>query len=214
MLIPEFAHAKMMTCNMPGNESGEEKEIQTTVLSLIQPEQKQQNGRIQGVVSYSNGYITRGDIGAEVYVLKLSPSNDSLLHNLRDSLRIVQFIGEVRVFVNRLKDIDPLISQEKLNQNIINVFGQEILDKMEHRKELDSFVLKKLFNDVYGNDKKIKTVVDGNGAFSIDVSDGKYCVVVQSKNFKRTGIEVIGAIEMSFVTIEKGNTGTISIKFE
>ncbi len=170
-------------------------------------ETKQLDCKILGVVTYyfNKNFGYKSDVGAVVYVV-----DSSITHNIE--------FATIDTF--HLGNIDRNISSvyksmhEKVPDNIKTEISNYDFDDDDIFNALDLRASKNIDKIINSKDV-IKTVVDGNGNYSIKIKPGIYYVYIIS-NFRRgaTMTEILGKIYCERIVINEGEDINVSTKFE
>ena len=178
--------------------------LKTEEAARIKRQTNKNKGLISGVITYSLNNFSRADIGAEVVVVKITPEMNIECIDMYNSLQTAKTYGNAKQFSDQLQESGVNYSTAMDMRK--SIYGNDCWDD----KSAISGILK-----YQGLESALKTAVDGVGKFDIAVDNGKYCVIITSKNVKKPSTtEVLGAIYIDFVIIENGGTKSVSHEFK
>lgn len=176
---------------------------------LTSNEKKQaQQGVISGVVTYffNDNYGNKPDIGAEVCIAD-SAKNQDVKFSTIDSLLFASYYRYLYLLPrNKRTPVDRI--EKKIKE--YNCDSKESFDS------LDSRATNNILKLMYVSKNVTKTVVDGNGNYSIKVKPGTYYVCIKSKN--RRGLsncvtEAAGKLNINKIIVKESLDYNVSCNF-
>jgi hypothetical protein len=180
-------------------------ENQATATNEIKPVSE---AKIFGVVTYffNDNYGYKPDVGAEVYVAD-SAKNSSFDFATVDTFYLGSKYRSIYL------DYKSMGKNQVPERVIARVKEYNVIDEASFNS-LDERANKNLRKIVYSTDVT-RTVVDGNGNYSVKIQPGTYYVYIKSINRKGINLtEIRGKIYCKKVTVKEGEETNVSHKFE
>ena len=164
---------------------------------------------IFGVVTYffNKNYGDKHDVGSQVFIADSTNITDINLATI-DSFKTAYFYKSIylsyKSMGRRVKVPENII--EKVKE--FNIEDTLVFDAFDKRASDNIY-------KIQGAKNVIKTVVDGNGNYSVKVNPGTYYVCIKSNN--RDGLsmtEVSGKVKCQKVVVKNGVDTNLSYNFE
>lgn len=166
-------------------------------------------GSLSGVITYffNKNYKNKPDLGAEVFIADTTKIADLNLVAI-DSFITASFYKNI------------YLTYKSMGRNV--KIPDDIIEKIKEFKLEDDLVIDSLDERAYTNISKvtnakdvIKTVVDGNGNYSIKLKTGTYYVYIKSNNRNGASInEIDGKILFKKIIVKNGEDTNLSYNFE
>lgn len=186
---------------------GEESPQIEQVPNSTQQKEKTQKGEISGVITYffNDNFGDRPDIGAQVYVIDVRKSSD---FNIA-SYDTFHYGGAYRNMYSSYKQMRKKIPDEIIeNLKKWKVEDDELFEALDTR--LTQSILKLTYSSFV-----IKSIVDGNGTYSLTVPPGEYYIFIKSNNRKGLSIsEIQGKIYCKKISVKEGDRLNVSVNFD
>lgn len=175
--------------------------------NIIPKEIIKTDGKISGVVTffYNKNYGDKPDVGAEVYVADSIKIPD-LMYSTIDTFHYGNFYRNISYdYSHSHMKVPNDIKQQLINYNVedniifndLDLRASKNIDKIKNAKDV------------------IKTVVDGNGNYTIKLKPGIYYIYIKSNNRKGSTVtEILGRVFCERIAIKDDEEINVSAKFD